>query len=180
MLVLPVSVWADITIAAALGVDRRAVEQDEPARHEQEPQEWLDHVRVQDVVRPGQEPVRVELDPVALIDPDVERRRQGAKVLAVADDPVESLDGLSVEMRPATDEPASDDDIGFHPVGDVERRELGQMDGRGDPDDAVNVVLVGAVDRDLVAPVPAGPDPVVRDEVADPERQPERDEVRMR
>ena len=81
-------------------------------------------------------------------------------------------------MRPATDEPASDDDIGFHPVGDVERRELGQMDGRGDPDDAVNVVLVGAVDRDLVAPVPAGPDPVVRDEVADPERQPERDEVR--
>ena len=56
--------------------------------------------------------------------------------------------------------------------------QLGEMDRRGDPDDAVDVVLVGAVDRHLVAPIATGPDPVVGDEVADAEGQAERDEVR--
>ena len=127
-------------------------------------------------MRPGQQPVRVELDP--LVDPHVKRGRQGAEVLAVADDPVGPLDRRGAEPRPAPDQAAPDDDVWLDPVVDVERGELGQVDGRGDPDDPVDVVLVGAVDRDLVAPIAAGPDPVVRDEVADAERQPEREEVR--
>ena len=62
VLVLPVSVWADRIDGAPVGVDRGAVEQDVVAVDEHEPEQRLDHVRVQDVVRPGEQPVRVELD----------------------------------------------------------------------------------------------------------------------
>ena len=71
---------------APVGVDGGAVEQDVVAVDEHEPEQRLDHVRVQDVVRPGEQPVRVELDP--LPDPHVECGRQRPEVLAVADHPV--------------------------------------------------------------------------------------------
>ena len=100
VLVLPVSVWADMTMAPRFGVDRRAVEQDEAARHEPEPQQRLDHVRVQDVVRPVS-------SQFASIRParrgDVEGGRQGAEVLAVADDAVAALDRRDVQARPAAE-----------------------------------------------------------------------------
>ncbi len=127
-------------------------------------------------MRPGQQPVRVDLDPLA--DPDVEGGRQGPEVLAVADHPVAAPDRRDVQARAAADEPAADDDVRLHLVGHVERRQLGQVDRRGDPDDPVDVVLIGAVDRHLVAPIAAGPDPVVGDEVTDAEGQAERHQVR--
>ena len=83
VLVLPVSVWADMMTAPLLGVDRRAMEQDVAARHEQNRRSgstmfvyrtWCDQVSSQ-----------FASSSTCVADRHVERGRQRAEVLAVAD-----------------------------------------------------------------------------------------------
>ena len=88
-----------------LGIDRRAMEQGVAAGDEDEPQQGLDHVRVQDVVAPGQQPVRVEQDRLrvrAARERHVEGGRQRSEVLAVVDD-VAFAPGPDVGPQPATE-----------------------------------------------------------------------------
>ena len=82
------------------------------AGDEHEPEQRLDHVRVQDVVAPGEEPVRVEDDGPRLDsrEQDVEGGRQRARVLAVVDD-VPSRQRRGPEARPAADADAPDHEV---------------------------------------------------------------------
>ena len=147
-----------------------------PARDEHEPQERLDHVRVQNVVRPHQEPVRIERDELARRD--VERGRQRTQVLAIPNRAVGPALDRDPQARSPTEPAPPDDQVGLDGVVDVERGELGQADPRAHPDQALDVVVEPLADRDLVPAIAAGPDPAVRDHVANAERQPDRDEVR--
>ena len=62
MLVLPVSVWADMMIAPRSASIAAQWSSDVAADDEPEAEQRLDHVRVQDVVRPGEQPVRPQYD----------------------------------------------------------------------------------------------------------------------
>ena len=70
---------------ATIAIDCRTVQQNVAPRREPEAQDGLDHVRVQDVMRPMEQPVR--LDAHWLVENDVERGAQQAEVLAVRDTP---------------------------------------------------------------------------------------------
>ena len=83
MLVLPVSVWADSSVALPVDLEAGRMEQDVALRDQHEPQQRLDDVGVEDVPRQRQERRRLHLDRVA--HGHVEVGAEHAQVLAIRD-----------------------------------------------------------------------------------------------